>query len=100
MTEKLTDPALAQALLKLNEDLDVPWSIVDGALHKQFAFDNFVQTFGFITQVALVAQRLNHHPDWSNRYKVVEFHLSTHKCHGISELDFQLAQQIESLAGQ
>ena len=100
MTEKLDEAPLSAALLALNSELDVPWTISHGELHKRFEFDNFISAFGFITQVALLAQRLNHHPDWSNSYKVVEFRLSTHKCNGISALDFQLAQGIESLAGQ
>lgn len=98
MVEKLNDEQLSTALVNLNAEQDSPWTIEGGALLKRFEFENFVSAFGFITQVALLAQRMNHHPDWSNSYKIVEVRLSTHKCNGISELDFQLAKEIEKLA--
>ena len=97
MTERLNEEQLSHALNELNDGLEHTWTIRDGMLNKSFTFKNFVSAFGFITQVALQAQRLNHHPDWSNTYKVVDINLSTHKCDGISALDFKLAKLIESL---
>ena len=96
--EKLNQQQLDQALSELNQGLDNAWTINDGMLYKRFEFANFVQAFGFITQVAMTAQRQNHHPDLHNSYKNVEYFLSTHKCGGISELDFTLARAIEELA--
>ena len=95
--EKLNQQQLNQTLAELNQELDNPWTVNDGLLYKRFEFANFVQAFGFITQVAMIAQRQNHHPDLHNSYKTVEYFLSTHKCGGISELDFTLAKAIEEL---
>ena len=93
--QNLTRDQIETALQQLNEGLESPWSISDGKLCKQFSFKDFVDAFAFITRVALQAQRLNHHPDWSNAYKVVSFALSTHSCDGISQKDFSLAKVIE-----
>ena len=99
MKEKLDEAKLDQALVTLNKKQDTPWIIKDGMLHKIFEFDSFVNAFAFITQVALSAQRLNHHPDFRSTYKVVEFYLHTHKCSGVSPLDFDLAKIIDQCAG-
>jgi 4a-hydroxytetrahydrobiopterin dehydratase len=58
---------------------------------------NFVEAFGFMTQVALIAEKMNHHPEWHNVYRTVEIHLTTHDVGGLSELDFALAQQIDRI---
>jgi 4a-hydroxytetrahydrobiopterin dehydratase len=73
------------------------WSEVDGKLHKEFNFPDFVSAFGFMTQVALHAEKLNHHPDWSNVYNTVTVDLSTHDVGGITELDFLLANRMERI---
>ncbi len=75
------------------------WALVDGKLHKDFRFGSFVQAFGFMTQVALVAEAMNHHPDWTNVYNRVTVDLNTHDLAGISALDFTLAQRIDAIAG-
>lgn len=75
------------------------WSLVDGALYRRFEFKDFVQAFSFMTAAALVAEAKNHHPDWRNVYRVVEVRLSTHDAGGITDLDFEVAQQLNSLAG-
>ena len=74
---------------------DVPgWELADGKLQRVFTFDNFVQAFGFMTRVALLAESMDHHPDWSNVYHRVTIGLNTHDVGGISQLDFDLAKKI------
>ena len=75
------------------------WELVDGKLHKTLRFASFVQAFGFMTSVALVAEAMNHHPDWSNVYNRVTIDLNTHDVGGISALDFILAKRIDEIAG-
>ena len=75
------------------------WELADGKLHKIFRFASFVQAFGFMSSVALVAEAMNHHPDWTNVYNRVTIALNTHDVGGISALDFTLAKRIEELAG-
>lgn len=75
------------------------WELVEGKLHKTFRFASFVQAFGFMSSVALVAEAMNHHPDWTNVYNRVTIALNTHDIGGISALDFTLAKRIEELAG-
>ena len=67
------------------------WSVVDGKLHREYKFPDFTHAFGFMAAVATVAEKMDHHPDWSNVYKRVTVDLSTHDAGGITELDFQLA---------
>jgi 4a-hydroxytetrahydrobiopterin dehydratase len=74
------------------------WAVNDGALVRGFKFGNFVEAFGFMTSVALLAERSDHHPDWTNVYNRVEIKLSTHDAGGITALDFKLAQQIDQLS--
>jgi 4a-hydroxytetrahydrobiopterin dehydratase len=94
---KLTDPEVAVALDGLNAPLASPWQVVDGALRKGFRFPDFVAAFGFMTRAALVAQSMDHHPDWRNVYDRVEVTLSTHDAGGITALDFELARRMEGL---
>jgi len=75
------------------------WERVEGKLHKAFRVGSFVQAFGFMTSVALVAEAMNHHPDWSNVYNRVTIDLNTHDVGGISALDFTLAKRIDEIAG-
>ena len=65
------------------------------AIQKTFTFDNFIEAWGFMNRVALLAESLNHHPEWSNVYNRVEIILTTHDCGGLSQLDIMLAQQID-----
>ncbi|XP_007899500.1 pterin-4-alpha-carbinolamine dehydratase 2 isoform X1 [Callorhinchus milii] len=76
------------------------WDDVEGrdALFKEFAFKNFNQAFGFMTRVALQAEKLNHHPEWFNVYHKVQITLSTHDCGGLSKKDVKLAKFIEQAA--
>lgn len=75
------------------------WSVEDGKLHKQFQFESFVEAFGFMTSLALIAEKMNHHPEWFNVYSRVTIDLMTHDAGGISDLDFQLAKEADDLAG-
>ena len=73
------------------------WSLVDGKLHKEFKFKNFVEAFGFMSSVALLAEALDHHPDWHNVYSTVTINLNTHETGGLTNLDVELASKIEAL---
>lgn len=98
MTEKLTGAALDAAITPLK---DSGWELVDGreAIHKTFVFANFVEALGFMTRAGVWAEKLNHHPEWSNVYKTVEVTLATHDVDGLSDLDVQLAKKMDALAG-
>jgi 4a-hydroxytetrahydrobiopterin dehydratase len=75
------------------------WSLVKGKLHKDFECKDFVTAFGKMTQVALVAEWMNHHPEWFNVWNKVAIDLNTHSVQGISNLDFQLAEKINEIFG-
>jgi 4a-hydroxytetrahydrobiopterin dehydratase len=74
------------------------WTLEDGKLHRNFVFADFVAAMGFMTQSALHAERLDHHPEWSNVYNRVTVDLTTHDADGITELDFALAERMDELA--
>jgi 4a-hydroxytetrahydrobiopterin dehydratase len=74
------------------------WQFRDGALERKLQFGTFVKAFGFMASVALVAERMNHHPEWSNVYDTVTIRLTTHDAGGVSEHDFALATEISTLA--
>src|ERR1700688_1456620 len=97
MGQKLTADARKAALAKLNG-----WSEVAGrdAITKKFTFKDFNQAFGFMTRAALVAEKMDHHPEGFNVYKTVEVTLSTHDAGGITELDVKLAEAMDKLAGE
>ncbi len=91
---KLSDAQVRDALG------DLPgWSLVDGKLHREYRFDDFVGAFGFMSAAALVAERMNHHPEWFNVYNKVDVDLTTHDAGGISPLDLELAAELDRLAG-
>lgn len=75
------------------------WGVVEGKLQRQFRFSDFSEAFGFMVRVALAAERLGHHPEWSNVWNRVTIALTTHDTGGLSNLDVELARQIEALAG-
>lgn len=70
------------------------WSITQGKLHREFRFTDFVQAFGFMSSVALIAEGLNHHPEWSNVYNRVVIDLTTHDAGGLTGLDFDFAKRV------
>ena len=90
---KLDEGEVAQRL----ESLD-GWSIDAGKLSREFVFADFNEAFGFMTRTALVAERLDHHPEWFNVYATVRVQLTTHDAAGISELDFELAAAMDRIA--
>ena len=90
---KLTEEEIAEALKGLPG-----WTIEKAKLHKQFQFKNFVDAFGFMASAALVAESMNHHPEWSNVYHKVVVDLLTHSLNGISNLDIELARRMDTLA--
>lgn len=74
------------------------WSIENKKLHRQFQFPSFVEAFGFMSSVALVAESMGHHPEWFNVYNRVTVDLTTHDAGGITSLDIDLAKKMEQLA--
>lgn len=97
MTIRKLDPAARDALLA---EL-AGWRLADGreAIEKRFTFKDFNEAFGFMTRVALMADKIDHHPEWSNVYNRVDILLTTHDCDGLSERDAGLARFIEAAAG-
>ncbi len=75
------------------------WSLNGGVLVKQFVFKDFGRAMGFMTAVAVAAEKINHHPEWTNVYNKVTVRLTTHDINGLSELDFELARTMNELAG-
>lgn len=69
------------------------------AIRKLLKFKNFSEAWGFMSRAALAAEKLNHHPEWRNVYNVVDVTLTTHDCHGLSQLDIDLARAIDRFAG-
>ncbi len=74
------------------------WRVKDGKLHREYRFGSFVDAFGFMTSVALVAESMNHHPEWFNVYGQVRIDLTTHDAGGITRSDLTLAGKMEALA--
>ena len=74
------------------------WSVLAGKLHREYRFRDFVQAFGFMAQVALLAERAAHHPEWFNVYNKVVVDLTTHEAQGITHKDFDLAREMERVA--
>jgi 4a-hydroxytetrahydrobiopterin dehydratase len=80
---------------------EVPgWGIADGHLHREVEFQNFVEAFGFMAMVALAAEKLNHHPDWSNSYNRVVIDIASHQEGGITDTCFDLATAVNRALGE
>ena len=92
-TTKLTDAEINAQLEGISG-----WTVENEKLHKEFQFDSFVEAFGFMASVALIAESMNHHPEWFNVYNRVTVDLATHDAGGISALDFELAKKIDALS--
>jgi 4a-hydroxytetrahydrobiopterin dehydratase len=94
----MTAPRLSQQEIGSGLQPLAAWSLRDGKLYRELAFGSFERAFGFMTAVALVAQRMDHHPEWFNVYDRVNITLWTHDAGGLTALDFELAAAIERLA--
>lgn len=89
---KLSDAEITARLPELDN-----WQLIDGKLLKTFTFESFVQAFGFMSSVALLAEAMSHHPDWSNVYNRVTIGLNTHDLGGVTDWDFDLAKRIDAI---
>jgi len=74
------------------------WKLANGKLQRELRFESFSEAFGFMTRVAMEAERCGHHPEWFNVYGLVRVDLTTHDCGGISERDFALADRMDRLS--
>lgn len=92
--KKLTDEELQRELNTLTD-----WSLRDGKLFRAIRFVNFSATFSFMTQVALMAEKADHHPEWFNVYNRLDIWLTTHDADGISQRDIDMARAIDTLLG-
>ena len=90
---KLTESEIQKSIEKLDG-----WSVENRKLHKEFKFENFVAAFGFMTQLALIAESMNHHPEWFNVYNRVTIDMMTHDADGITELDIKFAEHANELS--
>ena len=96
MVERLADAARKSVLSELHG-----WSEVEDrdAIRKVYHFGSFSEAWGFMSRVALIAEKMDHHPEWFNVYKTVEVTLSTHDAGGLTDLDVKLAEAMHTLAG-
>jgi 4a-hydroxytetrahydrobiopterin dehydratase len=95
--EKLSNEAVALALSELDH-----WMLSEDqtSITKEYAFGDFVQAFGFMTECALVAEKMDHHPEWFNVYRRVDVRLTTHDVHGLTAHDFKLAAVMDKIAAR
>jgi len=89
---KLTEQDIEKKLLRFPD-----WEYYDDALHAEFEFENFKDCFSAMSRIAFECEALNHHPDWSNVYNILTISLSTHSASGVTDLDFNLAEAIETI---
>jgi 4a-hydroxytetrahydrobiopterin dehydratase len=94
MMESYSQDVVETSLKELNNGSENLWSVKEEKLNREFKFPNFILAFGFMTQVAILAEKADHHPEWSNVYNSVVINLTTHDAGGISKKDFELAQKI------
>lgn len=90
---KLSDE---QIIIRL-QDIKRTWSYSNGKLCAEFKFRDFIEAFGFMTRVALIAESVHHHPEWSNQYNRVKIALCTYELQGVTDKDFDLARRIEKV---
>lgn len=93
MLTKLSDDELEQALSSLKG-----WELINGKLHRSFTFESFSEAFGFISRIALQAEKMDHHPELFNVYDKVTIDLTTHDADGVSKLDVELAKKIDGFS--
>ena len=92
--------ALSQDEIRSHMESRPEWTLAGDRISRSFRFGSFVEAFGWMSSVALVAEKLNHHPEWRNVYSKVEVDLTTHDVGGLSERDFELAAEMDRLAGR
>ncbi len=90
------DALSAEEVQEALENLSA-WQLEEGKLSRTFTFGSFIEAFGFMTRVALHAEKMNHHPEWFNVYKEVKIDLISHDIGGLSERDVALAKKIDGL---
>ena len=90
---RLTEPEIYEQAAQLSD-----WKLTENSLVRQFTFADFTHAFQFMEKVAVLAERANHHPDWSNVYNKVNITLTTHEYQGISQRDFDLANAIDRIS--
>ena len=98
--QRLSDAEAAEQLSQLNAAHQQQWTLMDGKLHGELTFADFVSAFGFMSSSALVAERMNHHPEWFNVYNRVTVDVTTHDAGGLTQLDFTLAAEMSALCDQ
>ena len=91
--ERLTEPEIQARMATL----DTAWAITGKFIHREVVFKNFREAFSFMTAVALVAEKSDHHPDWKNVYNKVTIDLNTHDADGITAKDFAMAGEIDKI---
>ncbi len=91
--EKLSQNEIVARL----DELDSAWTLNDNNISREFVFADFVTAFGFMTSVALMAEKADHHPNWENVYNKVKISLSTHEAGGLTDKDFDLAINIDNI---
>ena len=94
----MTTQQAKEALTALQTQSRVEWRMDEVSLHAQWKFKDFAQAMAFMSAVAEVAERMNHHPEWTNVYNRVNVRLTTHDAGGLTQLDFDLAQAMDRLA--
>lgn len=99
MADRLSSEAIETCLETLNAS-GADWENRGGRIARNFSFPDFVTAFGFMTEVALIAERMNHHPEWFNVYGTVKVELRTHDADGLTALDFELAQAMNEAAAR
>ena len=95
MAEVLDNENIEKRLIELNGNNKFPWEHNGNYLEKTFVFADFISAFGFMTEAAIIAQSMDHHPEWSNVYNKVTINLTTHSAGGITDHDFRLAEAME-----
>jgi 4a-hydroxytetrahydrobiopterin dehydratase len=89
---KLSEQDIEKRLLRFPD-----WDYYEDAIHAEFEFENFKDCFSAMSRIAFECEALNHHPNWSNVYNVLTISLSTHSANGVTDLDFKLAEAIETI---
>ncbi len=91
--EKIDKTEISKRIEKLNP----AWTLKDNSIQRHYIFNDFIEAFSFMTSVAMLAEKVNHHPNWENVYNKVNITLFTHEAGGLTEKDFNLAKEIDML---